>query len=231
MDKYLGCLFSFSCPHISWPSCWKESGQDKGVVPWVSVPLMPTWDQCVQKCFCGWFPAQCYGTWLWQSILTMVICLLLSAASPSSSSPTALPPHFSFCSFSLCPGAEQGGSCPALSSMPPAKRQPVQLPAAPTVTSGWLVLPQRACSDLCWWFIGFGGPYKWTEAITVASWKSPQITSPCLHFYVSFRSSLWISVCSWGQCFNSRGCCAQLYLAVLSGSLYLPGTHRLGRVA
>lgn len=190
MEKYLGCLFSFSCPHphVS-PGHPAGRSQDKPKLLCLGFQchLMSTWDQRVQKCFCDLFPAQHCGTWLWQShlhsgYLPHALCSLTTFLFTHSfaSSPFLL-------QFFPVPRSRGGWWLPW--SLFPCL-QPVQLPAAPTVTSGCLVLPQRACSHPCWWFTGFGGPHKWTEAITVASWNSPQITSPCLHFYVSFTSSL-----------------------------------------
>lgn len=194
MDKYLGCLFSFSCPgpHTS-PGHPAGRSQDKPKILCLGFQchLMFTWHQHAPEVHLWLVPC----TALWH----------LAVAIPPSQwwfASCSLQPHHLPLSMQLglltfpstafpCTQKQSQEEAALLSlPMPPAQPQPVQLPAAPTVTSGWPVLPHKACSYHCWWFIGFGGPYKWTEAITVVSWNSPRVTSLCLHFYVSFTSSL-----------------------------------------
>lgn len=82
-------------------------------MPWLSVPsdvhLGPA---CSKSAFvaCSLTPG------CGNPISTVVIFLMLSAASPSSYFPAALPPHLSFCSFSLYTEAEPGAGCFAVSS-------------------------------------------------------------------------------------------------------------------
>lgn len=139
MDKYLGCLFSFRHPHphmLSWPSCRKESGEAKGVVPWVSVPLMPTWDQPVQKCFCGLFPAQCCGSCLWQShphggYLPPALCSLTIFLSTLSFASSPFPLQL----FPV-PRSRARWSCPAPSSRASSQASACAASSSPSVTPG-----------------------------------------------------------------------------------------------
>lgn len=140
MDKYLGCLFSFSCPrpHVS-PGHPAGRSQDKPMVMCLGFwcHLMFPWDQHAPKVLSWLVPC----TVLWP----LAVAPLSSQWSLSSCS---LQPHHLLLSPQLClltfPSTafpctqEQSQVVAALLCLPvpPAKPQPVQLPAATSVTSG-----------------------------------------------------------------------------------------------
>lgn len=167
MDTYLGCLFSFSCPCPPGHPAGRSQDKPKVLCLGFQCHLMFTWDQRAPKVLLWLVPCRA----LWH----------LPVAIPPSQelfASCSLQPHHFPLSLQLClltfPSA--AFPCTQKQRLPCSLflcLQPVQLPAATTVTSGWLVLPQRACSHHCWWFTGFGAPYKWTEAVTAASWNSP----------------------------------------------------------
>lgn len=154
-------------PLSSWDPAGRSRDKPKVLCLGFQCHLMFTWDQHAPKVLLWLVPCRA----LWH----------LPVAIPPSQglfASCSLQPHHLPLSLQLClltfPSA--AFPCTQKQRLPcflfPCL-QPVQLPAATTVTSGWLVLIQRACSHHCWWFTGFGGPCKWTEAITAASWNSP----------------------------------------------------------
>lgn len=171
MYTSLSCLFSFSCPHppLS-PDHPAGRSQDKPRRLRRGLGfrrcLMSAWDLVTQHApkvplrtdarTALWHPAPS------SHLRTAGACLVLSAASLSSSSPIALPPRLLSYSFSLHPGAEQSQAGAGLLclSVPPAEPQPAQLPAAAThlylrltraSTEGLFLLLLLICR--VWWAI------------------------------------------------------------------------------
>lgn len=86
-------------------------------MPWVLVPSdVPLGPACSKSALVACSLHSAVAPGCSTPIFTVVTFLMLSAASPSSSFPAALPPHLSLYSFSLHPGAEPGGGCLALPS-------------------------------------------------------------------------------------------------------------------
>lgn len=166
-------------------SCWKESGQAKGIVPWVSVPsdvhLGPA---CSKSAFVACSLQSTVAPACSNPTFTGVICLMLSAASPPSSFPAALPPHLSLCSFSLYPEAEA-----ALLSFP--------MPPACAASSSHHCYLWLTCAHTEGLFTSLLVIHRVWGALQMNRSHNcslleqpPRITSPCLHFCVSFTSSL-----------------------------------------
>lgn len=202
MYTSLSCLFSFSCPrpHLS-PDHPAGRSQDKprrlrrGFGFWCC--LMSAWDLVTQRA--PKVPLRTDARTALRHpapsshLRTAGACLVLSAASLSSSSPIALPPLLLSYSFSLHPEqsrARLGLACSAFLCLRPSRSLHSFQQPPRTFASGWLVLPLRAYSYRCCWFVGFGGPYKWTETITIGFWSNAWIISLPLYFYISFASSL-----------------------------------------
>lgn len=213
-------------PLSSWDPAGRSRDKPKVLCLGFQCHLMFTWDQRAPKVLLWLVP--CRALWHLPVAIPPSQGLFASCSlqpHPPSSFPAALPPHLSLCSFSLYPEAEA-----ALLSFP--------VPPACAASSSHHCYLWLTCAHTEGLFTSLLVIHRVWGALQMNRSHNcslleqpPPITSPCLHFCVSFTSSLWISVCSWGQCFNSRSCCGQLYLAVLSGSLYLPGTQGLGRVA
>lgn len=204
-------------------------------MPWVSVPSdVHLASACSRSAFVACSLHSAVAPGCGNPTFTVVICLMLSAASPSSSFHAAWPPHLSFYSFSLYPEAEPGGGCLALS---PHASSPATACAASSSPHCYLWL---TCAPTQGLFISLLVIHRVWGALqmnrshncSVLEQPSGDITVFALLCLLhQFIINFCVLLGSLVLCFNSRSCCAQLYLAVLSGSLYLPGTHGLGRVA
>lgn len=188
MDKYLGCLFSFSCPRPSVsPGHPAGRSQDKPMALCLGFQchLMSTWDQHAPEVLLWLVPC----TELWQPPLH------------SDQLPCAL------CRLTIFFFPHSFASSPFLLQLFPARRGRARW--------GCLALPSRASSQACpassshhcsLWLTCAPTEGSFTSLLVIHRvWGALQtnrshncrvleqpsgITSPCLHFYVSCASSL-----------------------------------------